>query len=204
MGIVRRISALSLVVTLALVGLPLPAQAGGEESPPITLNGRSLNPGPLSGLLHARLPEAVAAFLEQADGEISGVLQDADGKPLANQRVELDSSVRTGRLITTTSANGAFKYTGLGPGRYEVQHQMGGETVVRSGQLDLVAGEMQLTGITLIRLAEEKKGRSRGAKIAVIAGVAVGAAVLIAVAAACANTPRARPECGGQALPGPH
>jgi len=65
MRIVRRISALALVVTLALVGLPLSAQAGDEESPPVTLNGRSLVRSPLSDMLYGRVAKVAVALSEQ-------------------------------------------------------------------------------------------------------------------------------------------
>ena len=65
MRIARRISALALVVTLALVGLPLSAQAGDEESPPVTLNGRSLVRSPLSDMLYGRVTKVAVALSEQ-------------------------------------------------------------------------------------------------------------------------------------------
>ena len=85
MGLVRHTSALALVVTLSLVGIHLPAHAG-EESPPLTLNGH-----PLSQLLNSAAPGdlfRLAGLLEQETGQISGVLLDEDGQPLADQRVE--------------------------------------------------------------------------------------------------------------------
>ena len=65
MRIVRRISALALVVTFSLVGLPLSAQAGDEESPPVTLNGRSLVRSPLSDMLYGRVTKVAVALSEQ-------------------------------------------------------------------------------------------------------------------------------------------
>ena len=65
MRIVRRISALALVVTLSLVGLPLSAQAGDEESPPVTLNGRSLVRSPLSDMLYGLEFAKVAVALSE-------------------------------------------------------------------------------------------------------------------------------------------
>ena len=52
MGIVHRASALVLVVSLSIIGIPPPAHAGGEESPPLTINGL-----PLSQVLNRRLSE---------------------------------------------------------------------------------------------------------------------------------------------------
>ncbi len=65
MRTVRRISALALVVTLSLVGLPLSAQAGDEESPPVTLNGRSLVRSPLSDMLYGRVAKVAVALSAQ-------------------------------------------------------------------------------------------------------------------------------------------
>ena len=42
MDLVRRISALTLIVTLLLIGTPLPAHAADEESPTLTINGSPL------------------------------------------------------------------------------------------------------------------------------------------------------------------
>ena len=209
METVRRISALALVVALSLVGLPLPAHAGGEELP-ITLSGRFLDRGPLSDLLYARLPEAVASFLEQARGQLSGVLQDADGQPLADQRVELlliglviaggyerPSSEESLRLQATTDANGAFSYVGLGPGLYEVQYRVDGDVVASSSQIELAAGAAQARNITL---PEESPGLSKGAKIWMGLGVGLMALVVLGATTClfCGDeleTPTGRSSC---------
>ena len=84
MGLVRHTSALALVVTLSLMGIPLPAHAG-EESPPLTLNGH-----PLSQLLNGAAPGdpfRLAGLLEQETGEVSGVASDSEGQPLADRTV---------------------------------------------------------------------------------------------------------------------
>ena len=54
---------------------------------PLTFHGR-----PMSELLHGRgagIPWALPTLRQQADGQISGVVVDATGQPLADQRVEL-------------------------------------------------------------------------------------------------------------------
>ena len=69
MGLVRQTSALALVVTLSLLGIPLPAHAG-EESPPLTLSGHAL-----SQLLNSAVPGdpfRLAGLLEQETGRVSG------------------------------------------------------------------------------------------------------------------------------------
>ena len=87
MDIVRRVSALTLVVTLSLIGIPLPAHAAGEESPRLTINGHAL-----SQLLNRTAPGdplPLAGLLGQDTGQISGVALDEDGQPLAAQAVQL-------------------------------------------------------------------------------------------------------------------
>lgn len=65
MAMPRWISALTFVVILFLLGLPLAAQAGGEE-PAVTLNGRSLERGPLFDTLYGQRPNASLALSKQA------------------------------------------------------------------------------------------------------------------------------------------
>ena len=139
MGIVRRISALVLVVALSLVGIPLPAQAE-EERPAITLNGR-----PLSELLRPRVSDPahpLPALVQQGEGLISGVLLGQDGEALAGQRVELDrpASEGPGRPVATTGANGEFIFRSLGPGQYEVLYVADGDVVSRSNTVELTRG----------------------------------------------------------------
>ena len=176
MGLMHRILVFTLVVTLSSIGIPFPAHAAsGEESPPLTFNGR-----PLSELLHARAtgtPFPLPALRQQDDGQISGVLLDEDGQPLADRPVELASRL-VPRLVTTTDANGAFSFTGLGPGRYQVRYRVDNAVVARSELIDLAAGAMQANGLTVAELAENS-GRSLGEKIAI--GAAIGAGVYTAV-----------------------
>ena len=146
----HRILVFTLVVTLSSIGIPLLAHAAtGEESPPLTFNGR-----PLSELLHGRAtgaPFPLPALLQQGDGQISGVLLDQGGQPLADRRVELSRprSEGEGRLVETTDADGAFSYTGLGPGRYEVLYRVDDEVRARSGPIDLAASAMQVSGVSV-------------------------------------------------------
>ena len=53
-------------------------------------------------------------------------------------------------MVATTDANGAFSYTGLGPGRYEVLYRVDDEVRARSGRIDLTAGAMQVSGLTVL------------------------------------------------------
>ena len=190
MGTVRRISALTLVLTLSSIGIPLPAHAADEESLPLTINGL-----PLSQLLNRTAPGdplPPAALLGQETGQISGVLLDEDGQPLTDGRVELErpSSEGQGRLVTATGADGAFSCTGLGPGRYEVQHRVDDEVVATSARIDLAAGEMQVSGISVAADPEGNPNwwqrRSTGAKVGIMAGIGFGVLIVL-MAADCAD-----------------
>ena len=192
MDLFRRISALTLVLTLSLIGVPLPAHAADGESPPHTINGL-----PLSRFLNRTATgDPLVGLLGQETGQISGVLLDEDGQPLADRRVELDrpSSEGQGRLAVTTDTNGTFLYTNLGPGRYEVQYRVDDEVVATSGRLDLAAGAMQMNVISIAPPPPEEpvsdpnwwQRRSTGAKVGIMAGLGFG--VLIALMAAdCAD-----------------
>ena len=95
MGTTRRLSAFALVTTLSLTGLPLPAHAANDASPPLTLNGRAL-----IQLLHGRDPGnawPLAAVLQQADGQISGVLVDEEGQHLRTNESSSIGRVAKGR-----------------------------------------------------------------------------------------------------------
>ena len=98
---VRQISALALVVTLTLVGIPLPAHAAGGESLPLMLKGR-----PLSQLLSRTAvgdPLPLASFLEQETGQINGVALDGDGQPLVDHSVRLTRIVMVGPPVEASS-----------------------------------------------------------------------------------------------------
>jgi hypothetical protein len=96
-----------------------------------------------------------AALAQDVDGEISGMVVDAAGKPLVGQRVQLrrPRAQGPGQVVVTTGANGAFTYTGLGPGRYEVELVREGRVVTRSGPIELAAGMMRMTGVIVIQPA---------------------------------------------------
>ncbi len=177
MDLVRRISALALVVTLSALAVPVPIQAAVRESPSpsLTLTGR-----PLSQVLNRSAvgdPLPLAGFSAQADGQISGVLLDTDGQPFAAQRVELDLlGSEELRPVATTDANGVFSYTGLGLGRYEDLHQVDRKIRARSGRVDLAAGAMQVSGISVNASTPSEGG---GAGWIAIGAVSGGAAAVL-------------------------
>lgn len=87
MNLICRTVVFTLVLTLSLVGIPVPTHAVGDKSPPLTFNGR-----PLSELLRGRatgVPFPLPALRQQVSGQISGVALDAEGQPLAEQTVRL-------------------------------------------------------------------------------------------------------------------
>lgn len=92
-----------------------------------------------------------AALAQPLDGQISGVVVNPAGKPLADQRVELQRPSREGpgQVVATTDANGAFTYTRLRPGRYAVKVVVGGRVVATSGPLELSVETLQVANVTL-------------------------------------------------------
>ena len=152
----RRISALTLVVTLSLIAMPRPTSAASEEEGAGARHrGLTINGQPLSQLLNATVTTRgafpLAGLLEQADGQISGVVVDATGQPVADQRVELRRPSSEGplRLVTTTDTNGQFVYGRLGPGRYEVELRDEGRVIATSGPIELSEGAMRVSGVTV-------------------------------------------------------
>jgi hypothetical protein len=93
------------------------------------------------------------ALAQEIEGQISGIVVDAAGKPLADQRVELRRPSREGpgQQVATTAANGAFTYTRLRPGRYEVELVSEGRVVARSGPIELSDRATRVTGVILTR-----------------------------------------------------
>jgi hypothetical protein len=78
---------------------------------------------------------------QHVDGKISGVVVGSTGQPLTGQQVELRRPGREGpgRLVVMTNADGEFEYTGLGPGRYQVEWRIEGRVVATSEPVELSA-----------------------------------------------------------------
>lgn len=179
----RRVSALVLVIGMPVVGTPFPAHAAGEEPASLTFNGRPLSHLLDSGSVGDLWP--VAAPERQPGGQITGVLLDEDQRPLANRRVELDRPSRMweGRLAMTTDPDGTFSYSGLEPGRYEVQYRVEGRVVATSGHIFLTTDAMRTTAIRMSEAGANERDRNRRsmAKKAAVAGVAVVGAVFLVI-----------------------
>ena len=161
MGMVRRISALALIVALSLIGIPLPAHAAGEESPPLTINGHLLSQVLSRTAFGDPIP--LAGLFGQETGQINGVASDREGKPLAehtvratrvftlaNTATEATQSAGT----TTTDAAGQFSFMGLQASDYIVE-VLSGEEVVARASVTLAEGAMQASGISVAPPAAE-------------------------------------------------
>ena len=112
---------LALVVSALIFVAPLPAGASADEDP------------------------------QGVEGEIAGVVLDADGQPLAGQRVELQRPTRdgSGQLVTVTDALGRFAYTRLRAGRHKVEIRIDGQVVASSRTIDLSAETMRITDLVI-------------------------------------------------------
>ena len=80
-------------------------------------------------------------------------------------------------MTVLTDSTGAFSFPGLGPGRYEVQYRVDDEVIARSEHIILVAGAMQVTGITVTLPAQEPSSPGKFAAV----GAAIGGAVILAI-----------------------
>ena len=186
---VRHVIALTLAVSVAMVGtsVPLIASDDGAASPTgiLTLFGQRLSE--LSGATGTRV---LAAWLDQTGGQISGTAVDVDGQPLVGYPVMLARPER-GRLTTNTAARGTFSFAGLGPGRYEVQLLVDEEVVATSGAMNLIEGTMQVRDIVLTRPREDADadGGGLGLGAAIAIGAAVGFGVVLLFFSATAGRP---------------
>ena len=188
MGFFRRVSVLTLVITLSLIGIPLPIHAADDESPPsriLTINGHAL-----SQLLNRTAPGdplALAGTLGQETGQISGVAVDGDGQPLAAQAVRLKrvfTSLGDRAEVSgsdTTNADGAFSFTGLQASDYLVE-MLVDDQVIASASLTLAEGVMQVGGVTL---SQPEEG---GRRVGLWLGIGAGVAGLLLFMGTCLNT----------------
>ena len=192
MNLICRTVVFTLVLTLSLVGIPVPTHAVGDKSPPLTFNGR-----PLSELLRGRatgVPFPLPALRQQVSGQISGVALDAEGQPLAEQTVRLTRpfTVNNGRSarqivgMDTTDTAGGFSFAGLQASDYVVE-VLRGDEVAASASMTLAAGAMQVSGLTV--LVEPASEMNRGLAIAVAAGLVLGTLAIIGIQAYGDSTP---------------
>ncbi len=187
-AVARRMSALILVSTVSVIGMPLPAGAAGEEAVEgawhraLTFNGR-----PLSQFLGAATPRRaafpLAAFLRQESGLILGVALNAEGQPLADHAVALRSLSERATAppvvaTTTTDATGGFSFPGFRQGRYMVNLRAGEQVIATTGPVSLAEEGMtfvQVGGMAVGQSpTEERKGKGALFWTAVGAGVGGG------------------------------
>ena len=160
--LIRRVSALTLVVTVSLVCMSLPAHAADEESPVVarsrvlTIHGQPL------WQLHSASPGkfTLASLSVQENGEISGVAVDADGQPLAEHTVRVTRVFTVGNsqgeqvmATGTTDTQGRFSFTGLQPSDYEVAVLLA-DDVVASALVTLTERAMQVSDVRVTELEE--------------------------------------------------
>src|SRR3954465_4542833 len=120
----RRVLSLGVVMTVALVGMPLAAHAA-EKAP------------------------AVHQVHVQEQGSLHGVAQGSDRAPLRNYTVRV-RNIADGQIAgtTTTSGAGEFSFAGLQPGSYIVEVvDASGQVVGLSPSLAVTAGEAMTVSI---------------------------------------------------------
>ena len=165
-SVARCISALVLVIAASVIGMPLPASASGEgkvvvsRHQALTINGRPLAQL-LSATATARGAVPLPGLLEQVDGQISGVVVDAAGRPVAEHAVQLMRLFTLGgnpaeQISGTrmTDAEGGFSFTGLQPSDYEIKVLVADE-VIASAAVTLAPGAMQVRGVAVVRPATQ-------------------------------------------------
>ena len=103
--VIRRILALTLVVTLVSMGVPVPVNASGEQEQPsarnsvLTLNGQPIRQF-VSTTGHSRDAFLFSGLIQAqpSNGQIRGVVLDQDGQPLGAHPVQLKRSLDVGGL----------------------------------------------------------------------------------------------------------
>ncbi len=203
--VIRRILALTLVVTLASMGVPVPVNASGEQEQPsapnsvLTLNGQPIRQF-ISTTGHSR-GAVLFNGLSQAqpsNGQISGVAVDKNGRRLVQHEVQLNRVFElggqrvTGVATTTTDADGRFSFTGLSAGSFEVEVVADGTVIATSAELTLSEGAMVVSGITVVQPERSWVGRHP-----VTTGVLIGVGAFFGIVALICGTVGDSASCGG-------
>ena len=194
--LLRRILTVTLVVALVTMGVPIPANASGEQGQPsarnrvLTLNGRPIRQL-VSTTRHSR-----DAFLfsgltqaQPSNGQISGIVLDQDGQPLRAHPVQLKRSLDVGGRrgvqvagTTTSDANGLFSFTELTAGTFEVEVLIDEELFTTP--VELSEGAMVVSGVTVSQPAAAERSWVR--RHPVTTSVLIGVGVFFAIAFAFA------------------
>ncbi len=96
------------------------------------------------------LAHATISPAQDATGRISGVVVDTSDAPLPGQRTELHSDHTADRAVVVTDRDGAFTFTRLGPGRYNVVLLEADRPMATSGDVLLSPGAMEVTHIRIV------------------------------------------------------
>ena len=172
MGLGRRASALALVVTLSVMGTALPAHAG-EESPPLTLNGR-----PLSEFRARSGPLDLAAGAMQVEDVI---LTPGGQGEVARSFQDLSTRVEPGVELSVIDASG--------------NETIGDLLEISDSSLGLRVGQNRLD------LAESDVVRIEGPPDPVWNGMAIGAGIAAGAALGIAGAACAAGGCGDDIAP---
>jgi len=108
-------------------------------------------------LLIAFCNASALAAQELRSGEISGMVVDTEGRPLAAQRLELTGpATQQGlRLVVTTDSDGVFAFRRLPAGTYSIDWVVSGEVVLSRGPLQLTQTSMHMDRVVLVQPAVE-------------------------------------------------
>lgn len=101
-------------------------------------------------LLGALLVFGSVGLAQNVSGTLAGIVQDAQGAPLANASITLTDRSRDWRREITSDESGQFRLTGLPPGGYTIEVKQAGFTTYKpETPLRLLAGDAPFLNITL-------------------------------------------------------
>jgi len=123
----------------------------------------------------------------QAGASLSGTATTSTGTPIPNATVQL-RNLASGQLMgsTTSSAVGAFNFTGLPSGNFAVEIVSAAGQIIGTSAAIAVAAGASVTGVTVAATAVATAGGAAAAGAAVATGTGVSTAIIIAIAAAAA------------------
>lgn len=104
----------------------------------------------MGGLCLALMSLAWIATAQNVNGTVSGLVNDANGAPVANATVRLTQEERQFVRESTTDENGQFRLTALLPGLYTIEiSQTGFATYKREKSLRVLAGDSLYQRVSL-------------------------------------------------------
>ncbi len=147
----------------------------------------SLSPCPAFATARTTAARASKSPGKSADASLSGTAKTSTGQPLANATEQL-RDLTTGQLVgsTTSSPTGAFSFTGIPAGNYEIELlNASGQIVGTSSSISVTAGAT-ITGVAVAAApvaADRAAGAAAGAGSAGATGGINRALLVTAVAA---------------------